>query len=188
MSHLYALHPGNAINAADPEAFAAAQRTIDFRLEHGGAGTGWSRAWMINMEARLGNGKAVLENIRRFFEVSLADNLFDEHPPFQIDGNFGYTAGVAEALLQSHEGFLRLLPALPENWPKGRISGLRARGAIHVDMEWEDGKLQRLGLKAQNPMEIGVRYNEIDTMLKLPARETMWFDGGLKPLEYQPGP
>ena len=177
MSHLYALHPGDAITSQEAEAFKAAQKTIDFRLEHGGAGTGWSRAWMINFNARLFDSVSATENIRKFFEISIADNLFDEHPPFQIDGNFGYTAGVAELLLQSHEGFIRLLPALPTSWPNGNISGLKARGDIEVDVQWEKGKLVRVGLLSPQEKTIDVHYGGRPVSIRLPADEIKWLGG-----------
>ncbi|SHG02534.1 alpha-L-fucosidase 2 [Salegentibacter echinorum] len=180
MSHLYALHPGDAITAADPEVFEAAQKTIDFRLEHGGAGTGWSRAWMINFNARLLDSVAATKNIRKFLEISIADNLFDEHPPFQIDGNFGFTAGVAELLLQSHEAFLRLLPALPSTWKDGKITGLKARGNVEVAMEWKDGELVKLGLQSPETKSIKLKYQNKKIEVELPAGKKVWFDGGLK--------
>lgn len=180
MSHLYALHPGDAITAADPEVFKAAQKTIDFRLEHGGAGTGWSRAWMINFNARLLDSASATNNIRKFLEISIADNLFDEHPPFQIDGNFGFTAGVAELLLQSHESFLRLLPALPGTWKDGKITGLKARGNVEVAMEWTDGKLVKLGLKSPETKSIRLKYQNKEIEIKLPAKKKVWFDGVLE--------
>ena len=169
ISHLYALHPGDAINPAKPEIFDAAKKVIDYRLSHGGAGTGWSRAWMINFSARLLDGKAAEENVSKFLQISLADNLFDLHPPFQIDGNFGFTAGVAEMLLQSHEGFLRILPALPKSWKNGSISGLKARGDITVAIEWKEGKLNLLKLKSKKPKQLKVKYDSDEVLLDLPA-------------------
>jgi len=141
MSHLYALHPGDEIVESNKEAFEAAKKSIAYRLQYGGAGTGWSRAWMINLNARLFDKKSAEENIRKFMQISVADNMFDEHPPFQIDGNFGFTAGVAELLIQSHEGIIRILPALPQNWQTGEIMGLKARGNITVDINWQGGEL-----------------------------------------------
>lgn len=179
MSHLYALHPGDAITSIDKEAFAAAQKTIDYRLEHGGAGTGWSRAWMINFNARLLDARSARENITKLMQISIADNLFDEHPPFQIDGNFGYTAGVAELLLQSHEGFLRLLPALPENWGTGSINGLVARGNILVDLEWKNGELEKVGLLAKNNANIQLGYGNVKTTVALEKNRKVWLDAKL---------
>ncbi len=180
MSHLYALYPGDAITADNTEVFKAAQKTIDFRLQHGGAGTGWSRAWMINFNARLLDAISASENIKKFFEISIADNLFDEHPPFQIDGNFGYTAAVAELLLQSHEGFLRILPALPTQWKTGKISGLKARGNIVVDMEWKDGKLQQLVLESSEKRTIKIKYGNIEKEVVLPQDGKIRLDGNLR--------
>ncbi|EAR02041.1 glycosyl hydrolase family 95 catalytic domain-containing protein [Maribacter sp. HTCC2170] len=171
MSHLYALHPGDEITADNSEAFAAAKKTIDYRLEHGGAGTGWSRAWMINLNARLLDGNAAEENIRKFLEISIADNMFDEHPPFQIDGNFGFTAAVPELLFQSHEGFLRILPALPANWKNGKINGIKARGDIEVDIEWKDGELVKLGLTAKKTKSIKIKYGTKEVEIELPKNE-----------------
>jgi len=171
MSHLYALHPGDEITSENTEAFAAAQKTIANRLQHGGAGTGWSRAWMINLNARLLDAKSAEENIKKFFQISIADNLFDEHPPFQIDGNFGYTAGVAELLVQSHEGIVRVLPALPPSWKEGRISGVKARGDIEVNIEWKDGLLVQLGLKAKEKKTIRVKYADMEIVVDLPKNK-----------------
>lgn len=182
MSHLYALHPGSAITSKDKEIFAAAQKTIDFRLQHGGAGTGWSRAWMINFNARLLDAKSATENINKFMQISIADNLFDEHPPFQIDGNFGYTAAVAELLMQSHEGFIRILPAIPENWITGKMNGLVARGNIEVDVEWKDGKLLKLGLLAKEDSKSKVFYEESLVEVDLPKGKKIWLNNNLKPI------
>nr|WP_299174939.1 glycoside hydrolase family 95 protein [uncultured Allomuricauda sp.] len=180
MSHLYALHPGDDIVESNPKAFAAAQRTINYRLEHGGAGTGWSRAWIINMNGRLLDGLSAQENIDKFLQISLADNLFDMHPPFQIDGNFGYTAGVAELLLQSHEGFLRLLPALPPKWKNGSITGLKARGNITVDLEWKDGELTQVTLKANEKKEIAIQYGNQKILVKIPESKQIQLNKNLK--------
>ena len=183
MSHLYGLYPGDAITSDDPSAFHGAQKTIDYRLAYGGAGTGWSRAWMINFNARLLDSIAATDNINKFFEISVAENLFDEHPPFQIDGNFGYTSGVAELLLQSHEGFLRILPALPTPWKTGKISGLKARGNIEVDIEWKQGTLTELGLTATEAKSITVKYQKKRVEVELPAGQKVWLDGKLNELK-----
>ncbi len=180
MSHLYALHPGDDITSKNKEAFKAAQKTIDYRLQHGGAGTGWSRAWMINLNARLLDAKSAQENIKKFLQISIADNMFDEHPPFQIDGNFGYTAAVPELLLQSHEGFLRVLPALPANWKNGNIGGIKARGNIEVDIEWMDGKLVKLGLLSAATKTTKIKYETEEVEIELQKNKKVWLNSALK--------
>lgn len=134
---------------------------------------------MINLNARLLDAKSAEENIKKFLGISIADNMFDEHPPFQIDGNFGYTAAVPELLLQSHEGFLRILPALPANWKNGSIKGIKARGDIEVDIEWKDGVLWQLGLRANAKKSIQVIYGDKEIEVDLPKREKILLNHAL---------
>ncbi|MDT0675271.1 glycoside hydrolase family 95 protein [Autumnicola musiva] len=176
ISHLYALHPGDDITSEDPELFEAARKTIEYRLDHGGAGPGWSRAWIINFYARLLNPEKAYNNVQLFMERSIYPNLLDIHPPFQIDGNFGFTAGVAEMLLQSHEGFLRILPALPQEWPNGNIKGLKARGNIKVEIIWKDGKLEQLNLTSEEDKIVQVKYGENMIDVKLTAGQATVLD------------
>ena len=180
ISHLFGLYPGTTINASNKELFEAARRTIERRRYYNenegyrnGSYTGWSRAWMINFYARLMDGDEAGENVRLLLAKTTQSNLFNVHPPFQIDGNFGGTAGIAEMLLQSHNGEIHLLPALPGSWENGEIKGLCGRGGITVDMEWKAGKLSSAKITSKYKQKIRVRYQDSVKTISLKAGETV---------------
>ncbi|OUW76827.1 MAG: hypothetical protein CBD72_02830 [Flavobacteriaceae bacterium TMED212] len=176
MSHLYGFHPGDQISKDnEPELFQAVRKTLDYRLENDGAGTGWSRAWLINCSARLLDGEMAHEHIQLLFKKSIYNNLFDGHPPFQIDGNFGYTSGVAEMLVQSHErsGVIRLLPALPKVWSSGVVKGLSVRGNIKLDMEWDSGHLDKVTLHSKVDQKVSIIYMDKVYSLELKSGTPM---------------
>ena len=149
VSQLYGLYPSDQITMdGTPELAQAARKTLEARLCHGGGHTGWSRAWIANMWARLHDGEELYGNLKLLLGKSTNPNMLDNHPPFQIDGNFGGAAAIAEALLQNTEGRILLLPALPKAWRCGSVQGLKAKGKVTVDMEWEQGSLSRAVLSA----------------------------------------
>lgn len=167
ISHLLGLYPLSLINPDTPHLFEAAKRTIERRMKYSTWHVGWSFAWIINFYARLYDGEKAGEQVERLFRISTLGNLFNTIPPFQIDGNMGGAAGIAEMLLQSHNGELHLLPALPASWSDGNIAGLKARGNYTVDFAWSAGKLTSLAVESPANGAARIRYGGTTRAMKL---------------------
>lgn len=173
ISHLYGLHPSDQITKdGTPELARAAELTLQKRLEGGGGHTGWSRAWIMNHYAKLWDGEKAHENLQQLFARSTLPNLFDNHPPFQIDGNFGSIAAMVEMLVQSNEDRIVILPALPAVWQKGRITGVRVRGKARMNIAWKDGRLERAQICSGRDVERTFVY--CDKRVKLMLEKDIW--------------
>jgi alpha-L-fucosidase 2 len=167
ISHLLGLYPLDLISPEDPVLFEAARKTIERRLANSNRHVGWSSAWIINFYARLFDGNNAGKQVQRLLQYSTLSNLLNTIPPFQIDGNLGGAAGIAEMLLQSQNKIIHLLPALPDTWPDGKIEGLRARGGYTVNMEWKQRMLTKLVIHADKDAICKIRYNDLTNKVSL---------------------
>lgn len=174
ISHLYALYPSSQIvNDKSANLAQAARNTLEKRLKNGGGHTGWSRAWIINFYARLWDGDEAYEHLKALYASSTYLNLFDKHPPFQIDGNFGATAAIAEMIVQSSLDRVVLLPALPKAWKKGSLKGIKIKGNGTIDIEWKNGKLLECAITFANDIATTIKYKDKEVNIEFKAFETV---------------
>jgi len=183
VSHLWAQYPGSEINWEEtPELMKAARQSLIYR---GDAATGWSLGWKINLWARFKDGDHTFRLIQMLLSpakngAGSYPNLFDAHPPFQIDGNFGGAAGIGEMLLQSHTRYVDILPALPLSLPNGEVKGICARGGFVLDIKWQDGKLKQLRVVSKAGQSLMMRYNGTTVHIPTNKNGVYKFDGLLK--------
>lgn len=194
VSHLWGVYPGKEINwLENPDLMDAARKSL---IARGDEGTGWSLAWKINFWARFRDGNHTWQMVRMLLRPAgkagsgaagggstgggSYPNLFDAHPPFQIDGNFGGAAGIAEMLIQSHLEGIDILPSLPDSLPEGRVTGLRARGDFEVDIQWDKGRLSALKVKSGSGAPLLVRYGDKEYKSETSKEEVIILDGDLK--------
>lgn len=177
ISHLFAVHPGSQISMEQtPELAIAAKKSLDYRIAKGGGHTGWSAAWLISQYARLLEPEKAFESLNTVLLKSTSPNLFGQHPPFQMDANFGAAAGIAEMLVQSNDSIIYLLPSLPKEWPTGEIKGLRARGGFEVDIKWSNGELVDANIASENGGNVTVKCGTTKKKLLFKADEKTRFN------------
>jgi alpha-L-fucosidase 2 len=190
VSHLWGVYPGTDITWDDsPKLMRAAEKSFYYR---GDEGTGWSLAWKVNLMARFKQGNHAMALVHKLLSVAengsakerggVYHNLFDAHPPFQIDGNFGGAAGIAEMLLQSQQGYIDILPALPSALPNGEVKGICARGGFVLNIKWQNGKLQQVEVTSNTGDNCWLKYNGVENRFKTTKGKTYVFNGQLKQL------
>jgi alpha-L-fucosidase 2 len=177
ISQLYALHPSHQISIDEtPELAVAAAKTLERRLSYSGGHTGWSRAWIVNLYARLHDGDNALKNLNELWDKSTFENLMDNHPfrggyVFQIDGNFGATAAIAEMLVQSYEDKVVILPALPKQWENGKVAGLTIYGGAKIDIEWKNGELLTYSIYSDRDRVLSIIYRGQEKRIEVKREE-----------------